>query len=51
VKGNEALRMIACRISIKKEEELREGVFNLRRGTRRFTLLCLGKKSMNKELE
>jgi hypothetical protein len=36
-----ALRTIACRISIKKEEELREGVFNLRRGTKRFTLLCV----------
>jgi hypothetical protein len=46
-----ALKTIACRISIKKEEELREGVFNLRRGTKRFTLLCVSKKSMKKELE
>jgi hypothetical protein len=46
-----ALRTIACRISIKKEEELREGVFNLRRGTKRFTFLCVNKKNMKKELE
>jgi len=46
-----ALKTIACRISIKKEEELREGVFNLRRGTKRLTFLCVSKKSMKKELE
>jgi hypothetical protein len=45
-----ALRTIACKISIKKEE-LTEGVFNLRRGTRRSTLLCVSKTSMKKELE
>jgi hypothetical protein len=46
-----ALRMIACRISIKNDEELREAVFNLRRGTKRSTFLCVSKKSMKKELE
>jgi len=46
-----ALRTIACRISIKKEEELREKMFNLKRGTTRFTLLCVSKKNMKKELE
>jgi len=35
-----ALKTIACRISIKKEEELREGVFNRRRGTKRYPLVC-----------
>jgi hypothetical protein len=46
-----ALRMVACRISIEKEEELKEGVSNLKRGTRRSTFLCVNKKSMKKELE
>jgi len=46
-----ALRTISYRVSIKKEEELKEGAFNLRRGTKRFTLLCVNKKSMKKELE
>ncbi len=45
-----ALRTVACRISIKKEE-LKEEVSNLKRGTRRSTLLCVSKKSMKKELE
>ncbi len=46
-----ALKTVACRISIEKEEKLKEGVSNLRRGTRRSTFLCVSKKSMKKELE
>jgi len=46
-----ARRIVACRISIEKKEELKEKVSNLRKGTRRFTLLCVSKKSMKKELE
>jgi len=46
-----ALRMVTCKISIEKEEELKEGLSNLRRGTKRLTLLCVSKKSMNQELE
>jgi len=46
-----ALRTVACRISIEKEEELKERVSNLRKGTRRSTLLFVSKKSVKKELE
>jgi hypothetical protein len=45
-----ALKMVACKISLEKEE-LKEGVSNLRRGTRRSTFFCVSKKSMKKELE
>jgi len=47
-----ALKTVACRISIEKEEEeLKERVSNLRKGTRRSTLLFVSKKSVKKELE